>query len=141
SLLDDMSTEMLNPVNPNFLTQTLNANGSVGGLGDGIAQVVRNLNDGFSGSISDMLRKRKIIVLAGYANAAIAKPFMGISSVWEGVLAARMLDRLGAGVRSAPRDAIVASSVGKRERGGGFGLEGLAEHAGAFLGPLLTVLL
>src|SRR5207248_9237546 len=126
SLFADMSTEMLTPVLPIFLTQALNANGSIVGLVDGIAQAVRNLIDGFSGSISDMLRKRKIIVLAGYAIAAIAKPFMGISTVWEGVLAARMLDRLGAGVRSAPRDAIVASSVDKRERGGGFGLEGLA---------------
>src|SRR3954452_17456822 len=141
SFLADMSTEMLTPVLPIFLTQTLNANGSIVGLVDGIAQAARNLIDGFSGSVSDRLRKRKVIVLAGYALSAIAKPFMGISTIWEGVLAARLLDRLGAGVRSAPRDAIVASSVDKRERGGGFGLDGLAEHAGAFLGPLLTVLL
>ena len=141
SFFADMSTEMLTPVLPIFLTQTLNANGSIVGLVDGIAQAARNLIDGLSGSISDRLRKRKVIVLAGYALAAIAKPFMGISTIWEGVLAARILDRLGAGVRSAPRDAIVASSVDKRERGGGFGLEGLAEHAGAFLGPVLTVLL
>src|SRR5436190_12814720 len=141
SFFADMSTEMLTPVLPIFLTQTLNANGGIVGLVNGIAQAARNLIDGLSGSISDRLRKRKIIVLAGYAMAAIAKPFMGISTIWEGVLAARILDRLGAGVRSAPRDAIVASSVDKRERGGGFGLEGLAEHAGAFLGPLLTVLL
>ena len=73
--------------------------------------------------------------------AAVAKPMMGLSTIWEGVLAARILDRLGAGVRSAPRDAIVASSVDRRHRGSGFGLEGLGEHAGACLGPLLTVLL
>src|SRR5436190_22707648 len=141
SFFSDLSTEMLTPVLPIFLTQTLNANGSIVGLVDGIAQAVRNMIDGFSGTISDKLRQRKVIVLAGYAMAAVAKPMMGLSTVWEGVLAARMLDRLGAGVRSAPRDAIVASSVDKRERGGGFGLEGLAEHAGAFLGPVLTVLL
>ena len=59
---------------------------------------------------------------------------MGLSTIWEGVLAARILDRLGAGVRSAPRDAIVASSVDQRHRGGGFGLEGVVEHAGACFG-------
>jgi MFS family permease len=141
SFFADMSTEMLTPVLPIFLTQVLNANGSVVGLVDGVAQAVRNLIDGFSGSISDKLRTRKPVVLAGYAMAAVSKPLMGLSTMWEGVLGARILDRLGAGVRSAPRDATVASSVAKRERGGGFGLEGLAEHAGAFLGPLLTVLL
>ena len=73
--------------------------------------------------------------------AAIAKPLMGLSTIWEGVLAARIFDRLGAGIRSAPRDAIVASSVDKHHRGGGFGLEGLGENAGAFLGPIVTVLL
>src|SRR5436190_22020807 len=141
SFFADMSTEMLTPVLPIFLTQTLNANGGIVGLVNGIAQAARNLIDGFSGSISDKLRKRKVIVLAGYAVAAISKPFMGLSTIWEGVLAARILDRLGAGVRSAPRDALVASSVDKRERGAGFGLEGLGEHAGAFVGPILTVLL
>src|SRR5205823_15048374 len=90
--------------------------------------------------VSDRLRQRKSIVLIGYAMAAVAKPLMGLSTIWHAVLAARVLDRLGAGVRSAPRDAIVASSVDKRQRGGGFGLEGLGEHAGAFLGPIATML-
>jgi len=141
SFFADLSTEMLTPILPIFLTQVLHANGAVVGLVDGIAQAVRNMIDGFSGSISDKLQKRRVIVLSGYAMAAVAKPLMGISTIWQGVLAARMLDRLGAGVRSAPRDAIVASSVDKRHRGSGFGLEGLGEHAGAFLGPLVTVLL
>jgi len=141
SFFADMSTEMLTPVLPLFLVQVLNANGSIVGLVDGIAQAARNLIDGFSGTLSDKLRKRKVLVFAGYTMAAVAKPLMGVASVWEGVLAARILDRLGAGVRSAPRDALVASSVDRRARGSGFGLEGLAEHAGAFAGPLLTVLL
>ena len=141
SLFADMSTEMLTPVLPIFLTQALNANGSIVGLVDGIAQAIRNVIDGFSGPISDKLQKRKVIALSGYAIAAVAKPLMGLSTIWEGVLAARIFDRLGAGIRSAPRDAIVASSVDKRHRGGGFGLEGLGENAGAFLGPIVTVLL
>src|SRR5215213_4632706 len=86
SFFADMSTEMLTPILPIFLTQVLHANGSVVGLVDGIAQAVRNMIDGFSGSISDRLRKRRVIVLTGYAMAAVAKPFMGISSVWQGVL-------------------------------------------------------
>src|SRR5207247_1115293 len=135
SLFADMSTEMLTPVLPIFLTQHLNANGSIVGLVDGIAQAVRNVLDGFSGSISDKLRKRKSITFAGYALGAVAKPLMGFSTIWEGVLAGRLLDRLGAGVRSAPRDALIASSVEGQKKGRGYGLEGLGENAGAFLGP------
>jgi MFS family permease len=141
SLFADMSTEMLSPVLPIFLTQTLNANGSIVGLVDGVAQAIRNLVDGFSGSISDKLRKRKSIALVGYLLAAVAKPLMGLSPVWEGVLAGRLLDRLGAGIRSAPRDALVASSVNERHKGSGFGLEGFGDNAGAFLGPILTLFL
>src|SRR5436190_6570020 len=141
ALFADMATEMLTPVLPIFLTQTLNATGSVVGLVDGAAQAIRNVIDGFSGPISDTLHKRRIIAVGGYAMAAIAKPLMGLSTFWEGVLAARIFDRLGAGIRSAPSDAIVASSVDKRHRGGGFGLEALGEYAGAFLGPIATVLL
>src|SRR5947209_8388985 len=92
SFLADLSTEMLTPVLPIFLTQVLGANGSVVGLVDGTAQAIRNLIDGFSGRISDALRKRRIIVLFGYALAAVAKPAMGLSTIWQGVLAARTVD-------------------------------------------------
>ena len=136
-----MSTEMLTPILPIFLTQALHANGSVVGLVDGIAQAIRNIIDGFSGPLSDKLRKRKVIAATGYAMSAVAKPLMGLSSMWQAVLGARILDRLGAGARSAPRDAIVASSLGTRDRGRGFGLEALGENAGAFVGPIATVLL
>ena len=141
SLFADMSTEMLTPVLPIFLTQALGANGSIVGLVDGIAQAVRNVADGFSGPLSDKLKKRKSIALFGFCLAAVAKPLMGLSSVWQGVLGARILDRIGAGIRSAPRDALVASSVDDHHRGRGFGLEALGENAGAFLGPCVTVLL
>src|SRR3954453_14447742 len=99
SFFADMSTEMLTPVLPLFLVQVLNANGSIVGLVDGIAQAIRNVIDGFSGPISDKLQKRKVIALSGYAVAAVAKPLMGLSTIWEGVLAARIFDRLGAGIR------------------------------------------
>src|SRR5436305_6413541 len=86
NLLADMSTEMLTPLLPIFLTQTLNANGSIVGLVDGIAQAVRNVIDGFSGPISDKFLKRKIVALFGYAMASVAKPLMGLSTIWESVL-------------------------------------------------------
>ena len=96
---------------------------------------------GFSGALSDKLQKRKPIALAGYLLAAIAKPLIGLSTVWQGVLGARVLDRCGAGGRSAPRDALIASSVDEENRGRAFGLEGIGDNAGAFLGPLLAVFL
>lgn len=141
SLFADISTEMLYPVLPVFLTQTLKASGSIVGLVEGFAQATQNIVQGFSGALSDKLQKRKAIALAGYLLAAIAKPLMGLSTAWQGVFGARLLDRLGAGSRSAPRDALIASSVDKENRGRAFGLEGVGDNAGAFLGPLLAVFL
>jgi MFS family permease len=141
SLFADISTEMLYPVLPVFLTQTLKATGSIVGLVDGFAQATQNIVQGFSGALSDKLQKRKSIVLAGYLLAAVAKPLMGLSTVWQGVFGARLLDRLGTGARSGPRDALIASSVGEKDRGRAFGLEGVGDNAGAFLGPLLAVFL
>jgi MFS family permease len=141
SLFADISTEMLYPVLPVFLTHTLKATGSIVGLVDGFAQATQNIVQGFSGALSDKLQKRKSIALAGYLLAAVAKPLMGLSTVWQGVFGARLLDRLGTGARSAPRDALIASSVGEKDRGRAFGLEGAGDNAGAFLGPLLAVFL
>src|SRR5215471_3560840 len=117
------------------------ASGSIVGLIDGFAQATQNIVQGFSGALSDKLRRRKPVALVGYLLAAIAKPLMGLSTVWQGVFGARLLDRLGAGTRSAPRDALIASSVDKQNRGRAFGLEGVGDNTGAFLGPLLTVFL
>jgi MFS family permease len=139
SLFADISTEMLYPVLPVFLTQVLGASGSVVGLIDGIAQATQNVVQGFSGWLSDRLRKRKPIALAGYLLAALAKPLMGFSTSWPGVLGGRFLDRLGAGARSAPRDALVAASADEEHRGKAFGLEGIGDNLGAFLGPLVAV--
>ncbi|MCC7156353.1 MAG: MFS transporter [Bryobacterales bacterium] len=141
SLFADISTEMLYPVLPVFLTQTLKAGGSIVGLVDGFAQATQNIVQGFSGALSDKLQRRKPVALAGYLLAALAKPLMGISAVWQALFGARLLDRLGAGTRSAPRDALIASSVDEENRGRAFGLEGVGDNAGAFLGPLLAVLL
>jgi MFS family permease len=137
----DISTEMLYPVLPVLLTQTLHASGSVVGLVEGIAQATQNIVQGVSGWLSDKLQKRKSLALAGYLLSAISKPLIGFAKIWQGVLGARFLDRLGAGFRSAPRDALIASSVAEENRGRAFGLEGIGDNLGAFLGPLLAVVL
>lgn len=141
SLFADISTEMLYPVLPIFLTQTLRASGSIVGLVEGIAQAAQNIVQGFSGWLSDKLRKRKSLALVGYLVSALGKPLMGMAGAWPELFAARSLDRLGAGFRSAPRDALIASSVEEKDRGRAFGLEGMGDNLGAFLGPLLTVVL
>jgi MFS family permease len=141
SLFADVSTEMLYPVLPVFLTQTLKASGSVVGLVDGVAQATQNIVQGVAGALSDKLQRRKPLALFGYLLAAIAKPPMGLATSWPGVFGARLVDRFGAGSRSAPRDALIASSVREDSRGKAFGLEGVGDNAGAFLGPLLAVFL
>ena len=141
SLFADISTEMLYPILPVFLTQTLKASGSVVGLVDGFAQATQNIVQGFAGTLSDKMQRRKPIALVGYFLAAIGKPLMGLATVWQVVFGARLLDRFGAGARSAPRDALIASSVSEENRGRAFGLEGVGDNAGACLGPLLAVFL
>src|SRR5579859_7301288 len=141
SLFGDISTEMLYPVLPVYLTQTLKASGGILGLIEGTAQATQNIAQGFSGYLSDKLQKRKPVALAGYILAALAKPFIGIAGTWQLVLGARLADRLGAGTRSAPRDALIAASVEEKYRGKAFGMESLGDNLGAFLGPVITVLL
>jgi MFS family permease len=141
SLFADISTEMLYPVLPVFLTETLNASGSIVGLVDGFAQATQNIVQGFSGALSDKLRRRKPVALVGYFLAALGKPLMGLSTIWQGVFGGRLLDRLGTGIRSAPRDALIASSVEEKDRGRAFGFEGVGDNAGACIGPLLAVFL
>jgi MFS family permease len=141
SFFADISTEMQYPVLPTFLTQTLQADGTIVGLIDGCAQALQNVVQGFTGTLSDKLRRRKPIALCGYLVAAIAKPLTGLASNLPQAFAARCLDRLGAGSRSAPRDALIASSADEENRGRAFGLEGVGDNAGAFLGPIVTVLL
>src|SRR5579872_7474091 len=111
SLFFDISTEMLYPVLPIFLTETLHVGGSIVGLVDGFAQALQNIAQGFSGTLSDRLQRRKAVALVGYFLSAVGKPLMGLATAWEMVFGARLLDRFGAGARSAPRDALIAASV------------------------------
>ena len=141
SLFSDVSTEMLYPVLPTFLTQSLHAGGTIVGLVEGLAQGAQNVIQGVSGSLSDRLQRRKPIALAGYALSALAKPLIGLAGSWPVALGGRLLDRLGAGSRSAPRDALVAASADEGHRGKAFGLEGAGDNLGAFLGPLIALAL
>ena len=141
SLFADIATEMLYPVLPVFLTQYLGDGGAIVGIIEGVATAMQNIVQGFSGSISDKLQKRKLVAVVGYLIAAVSKPFIGFSSTWTQVLAARSSDRLGTGIRSAPRDGLIANSVDEGNRGKAFGLEGIGDNIGAFFGPLLAVAL
>lgn len=141
SLFSDIATEMLYPVLPVFLTQTLGASGGIVGLIEGVATATQNIVQGLSGALTDRLRRRKPVALVGYVLAALSKPLIGLASVWPLVLGARCMDRLGTGVRSAPRDAMIAASADEAHRGKAFGLEGVGDNAGAFLGPLIAVLI
>ena len=141
SLFSDTSTEMVYPLLPLFLTQTLGAGGAAVGLVEGVAEGIQNIFQGVSGSLADRTQRRKPIALAGFALSAVAKPLIGLAAAWPGVLGARFTDRLGAGTRGAPRDALIAASADEAHRGKAFGLESAGDNAGAFLGPVLAVLL
>lgn len=141
SFFADVSTEMLSPVLPIFLTQVLFAPVGIVGIVEGIAEATQNIIQGFSGRLADKIRSNKKVALFGYSLAALAKPIMGLAVSWEQVLLGRSLDRLGSGSRSAPRDALIASSVGERFKGKAFGLEGIGDNFGAVIGPLIALLL
>ncbi len=139
SFFSDISTEMLYPVLPVFLTQTLGAGGGIVGIVEGVAIATQHIVQGFSGTLSDKLQKRKPIAIFGYTLSAISKPLIGFAASWQGVLGARFFDRFGTGTRSAPRDALIAASADNQSRGRAFGLEGVGDNLGAFLGPLIAV--
>jgi MFS family permease len=141
SFFADISTEMLYPVLPIFLTQVLGAGGMVIGLVEGVAEAAQNIVQGFSGSLSDRIQRRKPVAMVGYLLAALSKPLIGLSTAWMGVLGARFADRLATGIRSAPRDALIAASADDAHRGKAFGVEGAGDNAGAFVGPLIAIVL
>lgn len=141
SLFSDISTEMLYPVLPVYLTEYLKASGSTLGVIEGSAEAIQNSIQGVSGYWSDKLRRRKPLAIIGYLLSALAKPFIGVATTWPAAWSARLADRLGAGTRSAPRDALIAGSVEEKDKGKAFGIEGFGDNLGAFIGPLITVAL
>lgn len=141
SFFADVASEMLYPVTPIFLTTVLGASMASLGLIEGVAEAIASLMKTYSGSWSDSISKRKPFVIVGYALGAIAKPLTGISQTWIHVLGARAIDRTGKGIRSAPRDALIADSVIPSMRGAAFGWHRGMDTLGAAVGPLLAILL
>jgi MFS family permease len=140
SLLTDISSEMVYPLIPFFLT-SIGAGPAVLGLIEGVAESLASLLKVFSGYVSDKLRKRKPLAIIGYSSSTIGKIFLYISSVWGTVFVARIIDRFGKGVRTAPRDALIADSTRKEKRGRAYGLHRALDTLGAAIGVMLAYLL
>lgn len=139
SFFTDISSEMLYPVVPIFLTTVLGAPMSVVGLIEGIAESTASILKAFSGWLSDRIGKRRPFVVMGYSLSSIAKPLLYFAYIWPVVLIARFLDRLGKGLRTSPRDAMIADSTESAYRGKAFGLHRGMDTLGAILGPLLAI--
>jgi len=137
SLLNDASSEIIYPLLPVFLTTGLGASAKAIGFIEGLAESIASLLKLFAGYFSDRLRQRKWFVVLGYALASFVRPFLGFAGNWQQVLAIRLTDRVGKGVRTAPRDAMIADSIAIEHRGLAFGFHRAMDHAGAVVGPLI----
>jgi MFS family permease len=141
SMLMDVSSEMVHSLLPMFLVSTLGASVAAVGLIEGIAEATAPIVKVLSGSLSDYLGKRKWLAVAGYALGAASKPLFAVAASAQLVLAARFVDRIGKGVRGAPRDALVADITPPAYRGAAFGLRQSLDTVGAFTGPLIAAAL
>ncbi|HEV7858794.1 MAG TPA: MFS transporter [Pyrinomonadaceae bacterium] len=141
SLLNDASSEIIYPLLPLFLSVTLGASPAVIGLIEGAAESVSSLLKLFAGYFSDRRAKRKGLVVFGYTLASVARPLLAFASSWYQVFIVRLSDRVGKGIRTAPRDAMIADAALPEERGLAFGFHRAMDHAGAVIGPLLGYLL
>lgn len=138
SLLTDVSTEMVYPILPLFLVGVLSAPKGAVGLIEGSAECVTSVLRVFAGAWSDRLARRLPITIAGYSCSALGRVILAAANAWPLVLVARLVDRLGKGVRGAPRDALIADTVSKEARGRAFGLHRAADNFGAVLGVLVA---
>lgn len=141
SMLTDVSSEMVYPLVPLFLTGVLAAPAWAVGLIEGVAEATASIFKWVFGAISDRTGKRKPFCIAGYGLAAITKPLLAVATGWPLVLLARVLDRYGKGMRGSPRDALIADSTTPELRGRAFGFHRSADSIGAVGGPLLAILL
>jgi len=140
SFFADTAGELVYPLIPLFITVTLGAPASVLGLIEGVAESVASLLRVVSGWIADRVGRSKPLVALGYGLAALAKPLLAVALAWPFALFARALDRIGKGLRGAPRDALIAAWTPETERGRAFGFHRTFDTAGAVLGPLLALL-
>jgi MFS family permease len=141
SFVADFSSEMIYPVFPGFVTSVLGASAAVLGLIEGSAEATASLTRYPFGRLSDETGRRRPFVLGGYGLAALGKLVLALAFVWPVALGGRVLDRVGKGMRTAPRDALLSSDVRDQDRGLAFGLHRTMDTAGAVVGPLTTLLL
>jgi MFS family permease len=141
SLCMNTSSEMIHAFLPVFLISTLGASASLVGVIEGIAEGTASVTRVFSGAISDWLGRRKLLAVIGYGLAALTKPVFALAVTPFEVLAARLVDRVGKGIRGAPRDALVADVTPSDRRGAAYGLRQALDTVGAFSGPLLAIAL
>ena len=141
ALLMDISSEMIHALLPIYLVTVMGASTLTVGIIEGIAEATASIVKIFSGAISDKLGKRKLLAVIGYGLAAFTKPVFPLASSIGWVIAARFIDRIGKGVRGAPRDALMADIAPEHLRGASFGLRQSLDTIGAFAGPLLAILL
>jgi MFS family permease len=141
SLVNDAASDMIYPLVPLYLAAVLMAGPKALGLIEGLAEAVSSLLKLFAGVLADRSGKVRAWVIAGYGIAGLARPLIGLATSWTGVLACRLADRVGKGLRSAPRDALISLSVEPSQRGLAFGFHRAMDNFGAVLGPLLAALL
>ena len=141
SFLRDIASEMLIHLLPLFLANVLGVGVAIIGVIEGVAETTASLVKIYSGWLSDKLGKRKGLTVGGYGLAALAMPLLLIARSWPGVLLYRFIDRLGKGIRTAPRDALIADSISPEQRGISFGLHRAADTGGAFVGLLIAILI
>jgi len=138
SFFTDLSSEMIYPLLPVFLVGVLGAGALSLGVIEGVAESTAALLKVFSGIWSDRLNRRKPIILAGYSISGLARPLIGLAQIWPFVLFLRFADRVGKGLRSSPRDALIADVTDPAVRGRAYGLHRAMDHAGAVVGPLVA---
>jgi MFS family permease len=139
SMFMDISSELVHSLLPIFMATVLGASMVTIGVVEGIAEATAAITKVFSGALSDYFRKRKLLVVLGYGLSAITKPIFPLSTTIEWVFVARFVDRIGKGIRGAPRDALVADLVRPQLRGAAYGLRQSLDSVGAFLGPMLAM--
>jgi MFS family permease len=138
SLLTDSATEMIYPLIPIFIT-ALGSGALMLGVIEGVAETTAAMLKLVSGIISDSIRKRKLLVVIGYTLSSLIRPFTGLVANAGQIIIVRMLDRVGKGIRTAPRDALIALSADERIRGKAYGFHRAMDHTGAVIGPLLAL--
>ena len=141
SLLNDASSEIIYPMLPAFLALALGASPKAIGVVEGVAESVSSLLKLVSGYLSDKTGRRKGLVVFGYGLASVVRPLLALATTWYQVLAVRFTDRVGKGMRSSPRDAMIADAAPPAERGLAFGFHRAMDHGGAVLGPLIGLAL